>query len=269
MGDIVAMLGHGFMQRALAGGIAIGIVASFLGAFVVQRRLGYLAGGLSHAAFGGVALGILLGVAPLAVALPFTIAIAVAIHAVQDRSPISSDSAIGVFFSVSMALGIVFLALTPRYSADAFAFLFGSILSVSAWDVAAAWALLIASVASMPLWGRWAMATFDAELARADGHPTRRHDLLLFVFLAVVIVISIKIVGMVLAGAFTVIPAAAARLGCVRFSSMTMLSVAIGVASVVLGLCGSVAFNLPSGATIILVQAVIFLVMLAMRPRGT
>lgn len=265
---MLELLQYGFMQRALIAGVLVGIVGGYFGAFVVQRRLGFLAGGLAHAAFGGVALGILLGQEPLLVALPFTVATALGIRFVEERAPLSADSAIGVFFSLAMALGILFLALTPRYTTDAFAYLFGSILAVGNTELLASVALLAVCAATLPLWGRWAYATFDLEMARADRLATRRDGYLFYVCLALTIVLTVKIVGMVLAGAFLVIPAAAARLVSRRFATMTLLAVAIGAGSVVAGLWLSGTLdNLPSGAAIILVQAACFFLLLAIGRR--
>src|SRR5262245_21667244 len=110
MGELVEMLSLPFMQRALLAGALLGALASYLGAFIVQRGLGFLGEGLAHAAFGGVALGLLLRTEPLTVAIPFTVAVAVGINWVKERARLAGDTAIGVFFAVSMALGILFLS---------------------------------------------------------------------------------------------------------------------------------------------------------------
>ena len=124
-----------FMQRALIAGLLIGFLASYYGVFVVQRGLSFLGSGLAHAAFGGVALGLLLESEPLWIAVPFTIIVAIGITWVKNRTELGSDTTIGIFFSVSMALGIIFLFLRKQYSADAFTYLFGSILSVTVIDI--------------------------------------------------------------------------------------------------------------------------------------
>ena len=117
-----------FMQRALIAGVLIGFLASYYGVFVVQRGLSFLGSGLAHAAFGGVALGLLLESEPLWIAVPFTIIVAIGITWVKNRTELGSDTTIGIFFSVSMALGIIFLYLRKQYSTEAFTYLFGSIL---------------------------------------------------------------------------------------------------------------------------------------------
>jgi zinc transport system permease protein len=247
-----------FMQRALVAGVLLGLLASYYGVFVVQRRLSFLGIGLSHAAFGGVALGLLLGTNPLWVALPFTVAVALGIDAVTQRGTVSGDTAIGVFFSVAIALGVVFLAMKDTYTADAFAYLFGSILAVRPADLWVMGGIAGATLLAVPWWGRWAYATFDRDLARADGVPVRRDDAVLTVLLAVTIVAAVKVVGVVLVAAFLVIPAAAARQVVGTFRAMTFAALAIGASTAVVGLLGAYALDLPSGAAIILTQALVF-----------
>lgn len=253
-------LQYPFMQRALAGGAMTGFLLSYFGTFVVQRRLAFMGSGLAHAAFGGVALGILLHWQPLWVAVPFTALVAVGIVAVRERTQLAEDTAIGVFFAVSMALGIVFLSITKGYTGDAFAVLYGSILSVSGTDLMVTAAVTVLALFTIPFWGVWAYATFDRSLAQADGLPVTRADYILNVAIAVAVVVAIKVVGILLIAAFLVLPAAAARLVTTTFRTMTLASVALGVSSAVVGLIVSYYSNLPSGATIILLQAAIFMV---------
>ncbi len=252
-----------FMQRALVAALLLGVLAAFYGSFVVQRGLSFLGSGLAHAAFGGVALGLLLDVEPLLTAVPFTVAVALGISWVGRGSRLSSDTTIGIFFSLSMALGIVFLSLKQGYSSDAFAYLFGSILAVSRLDIGLAAGLVAVAVAATRLWGRWAYASFDRDLARADGLPVDRDDDVLSLLIALTVVAAIKIVGIVLVAAFLVIPPATARLWSSRFGAMTVGSLVLGGATAVLGLLGSYRFDLPSGATIILLQASLFFVAFA------
>lgn len=247
-----------FMQRALLAGVLTALVAGYLGVFIVQRGMSFIGSGLAHAAFGGVALGLLLHQEPLWVAVPFTVVVALLITWVRDRTSLSADTVIGIFFAASMALGILFISRLPTYAADAFTYLFGSILSVRWVDTAAVGVLALVMLALLPLWGRWAYATVDREAARADRVPVRLDDYILSVLVAVTVVVAAKVVGIVLISAFLVIPAAAARLLSRRFAQMTVLSAALGVLTAAVGLYVSYALDAPSGATIILVQALAF-----------
>lgn len=250
-----------FMIRAFIAGILVAFLGSSLGTFIVQRKMSFLGDGLAHAAFGGVALGILLGLEPLWIAVPFTLAVSVAITWLKDNTNLEHDTSIGIFFAISVALGVVFLSLKKTYSADAYSYLFGSILSVSLADIYISLAMLVITVlALIKYWKRWAFATFDTELARADKLTTKRDDLVLSSLISMVIVLSIKLVGIVLIASFLVIPAASAKLFSKTFAQMTLLSTIIGIFGAISGLFLSVLLDLPSGAMIILVQAAIFLI---------
>lgn len=257
-----------FMRRALLAGTLVGGLASYYGVFVVQRRLSFLGAGLAHAAFGGVALGLLLQTEPLWVAVPFTVVVALGINWVQDRGTLAGDTAIGIFFAVAVALGIVFLSLQQHYTVDAFAYLFGSILGVTSADLWLAGGLVVVALGTIPWWGRWAYATFDRELARADGVPVRRDDYLLSVLLAVTVVAAVKVVGVLLVAAFLVIPAATARLRSRTFLNMTLGAMIVGVTSAWAGLMGAYWLDIPSGPAIILVQAVAFVAAFAASSGG-
>ena len=262
MGEILSLP---FMQRALIGGALVGFLASYYGVFIVQRGLSFLGSGLAHAAFGGVALGLLLQTEPLWVALPFTVLVAMGIAWVKYRTELSNDTAVGIFFSVSMALGIVFLFLRREYTPDAFTYLFGSILAVTETDIWITLAMVVIVFLTWPLWSRWAYASFDRELAQTDHLPVVRDDYFLSVLVAVTVVVAIKVVGIVLIAAFLVIPAATARILSRSFRMMTAVSVIIGVSTALIGLVVSYCVDIPSGATIILIQSSLFFVAMLTR----
>ncbi len=255
-----------FMQRALLAGLLVGATASYFGVFVVQRRMSFLGSGLAHAALGGVALGLFLDAEPLYVALPFTVLIALLIAWVRERTELGGDTAVGVFFSLSVAFGVVLLALKSEYTADAMAYLFGSILAVTPADLGAVALVAAVTLLLFPFWERWAYATFDRDLARADRLPVLFDDYLLTAMVAAVVVSAVKVVGILLVAAFLVIPAATARLFSRTFAQMTLLAVVLGVAGVIAGLIASYLYDVPSGATIILVESAFFLLgLLAVR----
>ena len=254
-----------FMQRALIAGILVGFLASYYGVFVVQRGLGFLGSGLAHAAFGGVALGILLDKEPLLIAVPFTVLIAIGITYVKNKTNLAGDTTIGIFFSVSMALGIIFIFMKRQYTSDAFNYLFGSILAVSLTDVISPAILIVITFFFSSFWKRWAYTSFDRELAQADRVPVQFDDYILSVLIAVTIVVSIKVVGIVLIAAFLVIPPAASRLINKSFSRMTIFSIVFGISTAILGLWISYYLDVPSGATIILLQALIFFLVMILK----
>lgn len=254
-----------FMQRALIAGILVGFLASYYGVFVVQRGLGFLGSGLAHAAFGGVALGILLDKEPILIALPFTVLVAIGITYVKNKTNLAGDTTIGIFFSVSMALGIIFIFMKRQYTSDAFNYLFGSILAVSLTDVIAPAILIVITFFFSSFWKRWAYTSFDRELAQADRVPVQIDDYILSVLIAITIVVSIKVVGIVLIAAFLVIPPAASRLINKSFSRMTIFSIVFGISTAILGLWISYYLDVPSGATIILLQALLFFLVMILK----
>ena len=253
------------MQRALIAGVLVGFLASYYGVFVVQRGLSFLGSGLAHAAFGGVALGLLLNSEPLYVAVPFTTFIAIAIFWVKKRTNLGSDTSIGIFFSISMALGIIFLFMKSDYTSDAFTYLFGSIIAVTKTDIWSTVGIVVITVLCFPLWRRWAYVSFDRELAETDHLPVDRDDYLLSILIAITIVVAIKVVGIVLIASFLVIPAATARLISKTFHRMTIISIIIGIISAFVGLIASYFMDVPSGATIILIQATLFFIAMIIR----
>lgn len=257
-----------FMIRAYIVGVLIGLIASYYGVFVVQRKMSFLGSGLAHSAFGGVALGLLLNTDPLLIAIPFTILISILISLLKEKTSLGNDTAIGILFSVAMALGIVFLSLRKEFSTDAFNYLFGSIISVTVTDLYISVGLLIVTLLTLfRHWSRWAYATFDSELATSDRLPVSRDNYLLNALIALAVVVSVKLVGIVLISAFLVLPSASSRLISRTFFSMTVMSIIFGIFSSIVGLILSVLLNIPSGATIILTQALLFLIALVISRR--
>lgn len=266
---------YAFMQRALAAGLLIAVMAGLLGVFVVQRRLSFLGDGLAHAAFGGMGLGAyvivvsgLLGSSvawlrhPMWIAVPFSLLAALGIAWLRDNTRLSSDTAIGVFFAVSVALGVLFFSVIPtdvNLGVSLMDLLFGSILGVTSSDLVVILSVaLLATVGLSWLWSSLAYATFDEELARSDGVRTRALEYLLFALAALVITVSAVVVGIILMAAYLVIPAASARLLARTLAQTTVLSITFGVVATVVGLGLSFLIDVPSGSTIVLTQAALF-----------
>jgi zinc transport system permease protein len=253
------VLTHSFAINALIAGIVVGFLGAFYGNFVVQRRMSFLGDGLAHVAFGGVALGLLLQFEPFWVAVPFTIIVAVALTYLKDKTSIEIDTAIGIFFAVSVALGILFISFNKRYVSDAFSYLFGSILLVSKEDLIYLYLMgIITIVVALFFWKRWTYSSFDAELAKVDKVNLSFDNYLLSILIALTIVISVKLVGIFLIASYLVIPPATAKILSKTFTQMTLWSIMLGIVSSEIGILLSILLDLPTGATIILLQASIF-----------
>ena len=256
-----AMLTYSFMQRAFLAALLVGGLCSLVGFFVVLRRLSFVTVGLSHAAFGGVALGILLGVNPVFSGGVFTTVVALAIGTVSSRTRISEDTVIGVFFSSSMALGVVLLGLARGYQADIFGYLFGNILAVGREDL---WALGVAGLAVtgfiLYFFKELFALCFDEDMARAQGLPVTFLYLGLLVSVAITVMVSVKLVGVILASALLVIPAATGLALSVNYRTVLALALASALGSGLAGLVVSYRYDLASGATIVICATLVFLV---------
>lgn len=257
-----------FFQRALLAGLAVALLLGFLAPLVVQRRLSFLSHGLAHSAFGGVAVALFLGWPPLWVALPFTVLVALGITWVRRYSQLSEDSGIGVFLAASLALGMVLLSRLEAYSSEALAYLFGSILAVTPADLGLLGGAVLLTAVLSPLWAQWAYATFDADLARADHRSVDLHDFVLAALLAVVTVVSVKLVGALLVGAMMVIPATVGRLLSRTFAGLTLVSLVSGLLAVLTGLAISFVLDWPSGASMVLALVAQFALAWIFRKQG-
>ena len=252
-------LAYGFVQRALITGTLLGVTCAVLAFFVVLRKMAFIGVGISHAALGGVALGVVLGISPVLAATVFSVGVAWVIGWIAARGQISEDTAIGVFFPTAMALGVALISLSPTYRQDLVGYLFGNILSVRPADVWILAGLATVSLGILALFFKeFLFLGVDEEAARAAGLPAEALRYLLLTVLAVTIVASMKLVGIVLVSAFLVIPAATGQ--AVAGSTRGMLLVAVGssLVSVVGGLWLSWLWNLPSGASIVLLAAALF-----------
>lgn len=277
VGFLYALAHYRFMQQALMAGVLVGAVCSALSVYVVLRRMAFIGQGISHAAFGGVALGLYLFQnggrnSPLGMNLTtavFCVAVALLIGAASKRGRVSADSAIGIFFAAAMALGIILVAARQRYTADLMTYLFGSILAVTPGDL---WAILAMTGAVFlmlaGLYKELMFYTFDEAMAGAMGLPVGLLHYSLLIMLALTIVVSMKVVGIVLVSAFLVIPGATAKLIAGSFSTMMGLSVLFGVTAALVGLVASHYARLPSGATIVVAQFLMFLAVSLLTRRG-
>ena len=268
---MIDAMSYGFMQRALAAGILVGLLCGVLGFFVVLKRLSFIGVGISHSALGGIAVGVLLGVEPLAAAAVFSTAIAWAIGWLTRNGRLHEDTAIGILFSSAMALGVALISLSKSYQVDLFGYLFGNILAVSPTDLCLLGAITLVVLATVGLlFKEFLFLAFDEEVARASGLAVTPLYLLLLTCLALAIVAAIRVVGLVLVEALLVIPAATSYQITGDYRSMLVVSVASAVASTVVGLWLSYTFDVAAGATIVLVLAAGFFTALgwAHRRRG-
>ena len=268
---MIEFLSFEFGRRALFAGIVVGVGCAVLAFFVVLRRMAFVGVGISHAALGGVAIGVLLGLDPVLSALAFSVGVAWLIGATGGRGQLSEETAIGIFFPTAMALGVALMAGTPDYRQSLLSYLFGNILLIQQRDLVLAAALVGGTlVIVFALFKELLFVSVDEETARAAGLPATALRYLLLTLLALTIVSAIKVVGIVLVSAFLVIPAATAQLVAPSMRAMLGLSVLSALISVVVGLWLAWLLDLPSGAAIVLTGAALFCAaLLGRRALGT
>ncbi len=257
-----------YMQRATVAGVLIGALCAIIGVYVVLKGLAFIGAGIAHASFGGVAIGVWLGINPIWSAIVFCILTAWGIGLTSKKSFVKEDTAVGVFFASTMALGILLVGLKQGYQVDLFSYLFGSILAVTAQDV---WTTVVITAIVLALVG-WLykdlmFITFDAEMAEVTGIPASKLYFLLITMMALTVVMSIKVVGIILVGALIVTPAAAAYQLTEKFRNLMALAVVFGVGSCVFGLVLSDLLGIASGATIVLLSTATFFFCAAISPR--
>jgi ABC-type Mn2+/Zn2+ transport system permease subunit len=263
------MLAYPFMQRALAAGLLVGAVTSVLGVFVVLRRSAFFGDAVAHASLAGVAVGVVTKLPPLPLAAGVAVAIGVSLHRLERGSRLSLDTILGFVLPFFMAVGVLVMSLSPGFQPELLSYLFGSILAVS-WEGLAAVAAISLVVAVMlaAVGRRLVFVTFDPDGALVGGIRVARLLTVYHVLLALMVVASLSIVGIVLVNALLVIPAATAKLRARSLSQMFVLAPVIGMGSVLLGLVGSYWLDVPSGPAIVVVAGLFFLAAWAMRARG-
>ena len=260
---MLEILQYSFMQNALIAGVLIAAICSILGVFLVLRRMSLMGDGLAHISFGGLAAGFFFGIYPLLAALVFSVLAAIGIQKLKAMK-VHGDAAIAIFFSFGLALGVVLISLSKGFSVDLFSYLFGSILAVGPGDLLFIAVLGVATIAAI-----WAFykelfyITFDEDSAKASGIQVERMNAVLMVLTAMAVVVSMRIVGILLVSSFIVIPASIALLICKNFKQAILLSVAIGVASAIVGLLASYYLDIAAGGAIVLTLVAVFFLVLA------
>ena len=252
---------YGYLTHAFAACILSGITCGVIGTYVVCRRMVFLAGGITHASFGGLGIAFYLGSNPIGGALLFAVASALGIEWAGSRGRIREDSAIGIIWSVGMAIGALFMSLRPGYtSGDLSAYLFGSIVTVTRGDVYALAAVTFAILLGALLWLRPVMyVAFDREFARSRGIPVRLVSYLMAVLVAVTIVLSIRIMGIVLLISLLTLPVVIVNTLSRSYRTLAVAAPVVAVAGNIAGLALSYGCEVPPGAAIIFILTVTLL----------
>ena len=260
------ILTYGFMQKALVSGIAIALMCSVVGLFLVLRRHSLFGDALAHSAFGGIAAGLYLGIYPLWTAFVVSISSALVLAKIRQKFDISGDATVAILLSSGLAMGVILISIARGFTVDIFSFLFGSILLVSLQNT-----LLILGICGsiliiiLLLYRQLMHTTFNEEQAQISGIPVGRLNYLFVVIAAITVVSSMQLVGILLTSSLIVIPNVTAILFSRGFKQTIILSMSFAVSSAIIGILTSYVFNVAPGGMIVLISIIIFGVSLGLK----
>ncbi|MDL2277760.1 metal ABC transporter permease [Parabacteroides sp. OttesenSCG-928-G07] len=261
------ILQYTFFQHALIGSLLAAVCCGLVGSYIVARRLVFISGGITHASFGGLGLGFYLGTNPVWMAMMFSVLAAFGVEWASRSQNIREDSAIAGVWSLGMALGVIFIFLTPGYAPNLSGYLFGNILTISLADIMSMLVLALLLVLFFLLAFREILfVAFDREFALTQRLPVRLIEYLMMFFIAVTIVLSIRLVGIMLLMSMLTLPQITVNLFTADFRKIIVGSILLGFLACVAGLYLSYLINVPSGAFIILVLVAFFLIAKAIKP---
>jgi zinc transport system permease protein len=270
---IETILKYNFLQNAIMAAVLASIACGVIGVYIMEKKLVMMSGGIAHTAFGGIGLGYYLKVEPIFTALGVSVVAALAVAALKRKAKTDSDLLIGMFWSLGMALGVVFIAMTPGYPPDIASVLFGNILAVSRSDLRLILGLDILVLATVYAFFQVFKAyIFDEEFASVAGVPVKALEYLMYILVAVTVVVMIRVVGIILVIALLTAPPAIAKQFFYDMKKIMALSVLLGIAFCLTGLWVSYTVRLASGASIVLVAvgsyALITLIRFGLSKRG-
>ena len=265
---MLELLSYDFMQRSLLAAALVGALCSVIGVFVVLRGLAFVGAGTAHAAFAGVALAYLVGLQPLPLAIVFGLVTVWITGLMEEQGRMKLDVSIGILYTATMALAILFIGLMKTYNAEVYGYLFGSVLSVTTEELRIIAALSFLVLGTILAFSKELyFVAFDQEMAEASGVPARRIYYLLLTLVALTMVVSLKTVGAILVFAMVLIPASTAYQLTHSLRHMTFYAVAIGTASSVGGVLLSYVWDVPTGPAIVLLATGIFFVSVLLSPK--
>jgi len=263
---VVEALQYSFMRNALLAGVLVSIACGVIGTYVVIKRIVFISGGIAHAAYGGIGLGYFFNFNPVFGAIFFSLVSAFGMGMVQRKTRQRADTIIGVMWAIGMAIGIIFIDKTQGYKADLMSYLFGSILTVPTSDLIIMLVLNLIIVSLVWLFYKELQAiSFDETFAAIENVPVNTLYLILLAMIALTVVMLMRVVGLIMVIALLTIPSAISGLFVKDIKKMMALSSVLGVCFTTVGLFLSYFWNLTSGATIILVSGVAYLLALGVR----
>ena len=255
------ILSYSFFQNALLGVLFVSIAAGIIGTYVVSRRMVFITGGITHACFGGLGLGFFLGVNPIAVAAVFAIAAATGVEWMSTRQNVRQDSAIGVIWALGMALGTLFIFMSPGYVPELTSFLFGNVLTITTTDIILFAAYLVVLLAFFAVfYPQIVLCAFDPDFAATRRIKVSVINLTMTIMIALCIVLTIRLIGIMLLLSLLTMPQMIAELFTNRFHHMMIISSLVSIVCSALGIFCSYWIAVPASATIVLTLVVAYAV---------
>jgi len=250
---IEALFKYNFLQNAVYSALMASVVCGIIGTIIVEKKLVMMSGGIAHTSFGGVGLGYYLNIEPIFGAMFFALLSSVAIVTIRRKTEVDSDTLIGIMWAMGMSLGILFISFMKGYPPDMSSYLFGDILTVTNLDIKVMLVLVIfVVIAITALFNQWKAYLFDEEFSYVRGLNTNFYEYFLFILIALTVIVLIRVTGIILIIALLTAPPAMARLFTYNFKKIIILAIIFGIIFSILGLWLSYLFNIPSGASIIL-----------------
>ncbi len=259
MDILIELFSYDFFVNAFLASVLAAISCGIIGTYIVSRRIVFISGGITHASFGGIGMGHYLGINPLIGAGIFSILSGMGIQLFSSKGKVREDSSIAIWWSLGMAIGIIFVYMTPGYAPNLMSYLFGSILTVSTGEIWLMLALSVIIILFFTLFYRTILyVAFDEDFAKTSGLPVNLFNYLLMILISLTIVLNIRVVGIILILSLLTIPQATANILTRDFGRMMVYSVGFAFLASFIGLLISYFADIPSGATIIFTQVVLF-----------
>ena len=253
------LLAYEFFRNALVAAVLAAISCGIIGTYIVSRRIVFISGGITHASFGGIGIGYFLGINPILGAAVFAVLSALGIEYSSRKTEIREDSAIAIIWAFGMAVGVIFVFMTPGYAPNLISYLFGNILTVTAMDLYMLLGLTLVILSFYVLQFKNILyIAFDEEYARARRLPVNMIKYVMIILIALTIVFNIRVVGIILVISLLTIPQTIANMFVKRFFNIMILSVLIALLGTLSGLILAYLFDIPSGAAIIFFLVVLF-----------
>jgi zinc transport system permease protein len=257
---LLELFSYGFIQRAIVAGSCVAVICSVLGVLLVLRRLSLIGDGLAHVTFGGVAMSLVINQHPLTVSIPMVAVSSLGILKLTERARIYGDAAIGIVSSLGIAAGIMLASMGGGFNIDLFSYLFGNILAISSHEVVSVVVLSLVVIAVISIFFNEIFSiTFDEDFAKVSGIRTKTINSILVVLTGIAVVLTMKVVGIMLTSSLMILPAVTAFQVAKGFRNSIIIASAVGVLSVTSGIMLSFVFNLPTGASVVILNFFFFI----------